>query len=65
MSQMCHKKSPATDDLIYIDFSPRLRTSSYASTNALRGESFYPTKAQILIFIYKMSVVSNFVKDLI
>ena len=28
------------DDLIYIDFSPRLRTSSYASTNALWGKSF-------------------------
>lgn len=26
------------DDLINIDFSPSLRTSSYASTNALRGK---------------------------
>ena len=41
------EKAAISDDLIYIDFSPKLRTSSYASTNCLERKVIFSQLRQI------------------
>ena len=41
------KKPPFTDDLIYIDFSPRLRTSSHALINCLARKVIFSQLREI------------------
>ena len=53
------KKPPVMDDLIYIDFSPRLRTSSYASTNCLVRKVIFSQTRQIATVLTQLMFPSK------